>query len=71
MNVFFVDELYASGTGVGQSGPLIIGVSGGTPGPVRVQGTVNSGVVVSTWSTLSEPASTGFGIIGSTEPQDP
>jgi hypothetical protein len=58
VNVFFVDELYASGTGVGQSGPLIIGVSGGTPGPVRLQGTVNSGVVVSTWSTLSEPAAT-------------
>jgi hypothetical protein len=53
LNVFFVDELYSAGVNDLGSGSLIIGVSGGTPGPVRVQGTSSSGVVVSTWSTLS------------------
>ena len=53
LNVFFVDELYSAGVSDFGSGSLIIGVSGGTPGPVLVQGTSSSGVVVSTWSTLS------------------
>ena len=54
LNVFFVDELYVGDSREPREADPIIGISA-APGPPRVDGTISSGIVVSTWSTLSVP----------------
>lgn len=56
VNIFFVDELYSGSSAEPRSPAPIIGLSP-SPGPPLTHGTINSGVVVSTWSTLSIPES--------------
>jgi hypothetical protein len=54
LSVFFVDELFSGSSDEPRSPDPIIGLSA-SPGPPLTQGTVNSGIVVTTWSTLSIP----------------
>ena len=54
LNIFFVDELYAGSSTEARADDPIIGLSP-APGPPLTHGTIHSGVVVSTWSTLSIP----------------
>ncbi len=54
LNIFFVDELYAGSSAEARAADPIIGLSQ-APDPPLTHGTIHSGVVVSTWSTLSIP----------------
>ena len=49
MNFFFVQEIVG-----GRAGYIILGIAGGIPGPPGVQGTVNSGVTMTTETACFE-----------------
>ncbi len=48
LNLFFVEEITAPAMPGGGGGGMILGISGGIPGPPMVQGTSKSGVAVTT-----------------------